>query len=430
MFRVFICFAVMLMAGACDTSQPSGTVLLNARIVDAVDGTISEPSTIVLNNNRIAHIYSGTKPNKGHFEEIIDLGGAYVMPGLINGHIHMSMSDDPKMTLSEVIKEGVTTVRDLAGPPEITLGLMDDNQNNPGTLPDIYFAALIAGEKHREFPPLAQDLAESESGTLDGILFMKSMDEVEPFIQEWAEKGASGLKLYTALTEDQLEAISRLGEKQGLKIWTHSAIFPANATAVANSRPTEIIHTKGLISTDAVDLPDSFMPGVRQWIPQQNFDPVTLTEPRFPRLFSAMTENNIALNPALIADGDVTMEKRELAPWQSAMRDWACAATGEAKNAGVMLTAGTDYDGGPGLLKMELNRLTECGLTPAEAIRAATLNNAIVLGIDQEVGTVETGKKANLLILDQNPIQSIQALQDIKYVIKDGLIVNGSENKD
>ena len=73
---------------------------------------------------------------------------------------------------------------------------------------------------------------------------------------------------------------------------------------------------------------------------------------------------------------------------------------------------------------MELKRLTDCGLSPAEAIKAATLNNAIVLGISDEVGTVAEGKRANLIILPGDPTQDLSILDDIKFVIKDGTIIN------
>ena len=423
-FRILFLVAVAGLVAACQTNATTQTVLKNVRIVDVTDGTISKPSVLVIQDEQISSISVFDAADETAGIEGIDLAGHYVIPGLINGHVHFTMADEPQSILPDILYEGVTGIRDLGGPTTPIKQLSQQSQDEPGTLPDVYFTATIAGAKFKTDPRFKEMLKDPDKKDLEGLLFFDSLDEVPPFIKWARQTGASGLKLYTALTDDQLAEVTRLGEEQGLKIYTHAVIFPADSSAVVNSNPTEIIHTKGLIAAEADGLPDVFLEGVMKWIPKQNYDLATLAEPRFTDLLNQMADNNIALNPALIADGDIAMRNRELAPWQNAMREWACAATKKAHQAGVVLTAGTDYDGGSGLLNMELKRLTDCGLSPAEAIKAATLNNAIVLGISDEVGTVAEGKRANLIILPGDPTQDLSILDDIKFVIKDGTIMN------
>ena len=95
-----------------------------------------------------------------------------------------------------------------------------------------------------------------------------------------------------------------------------------------------------------------------------------------------------------------------------------------ANKAGVMLLAATDVEfpmGVPGLaLHEELVRLVEAGLTPLEALQAATLNPARVLGLAESLGSIEPGKLADLVLLDANPLEDIRNTQKIRAVVADG----------
>lgn len=142
----------------------------------------------------------------------------------------------------------------------------------------------------------------------------------------------------------------------------------------------------------------------------------------FQALFADMRDNRITLNPALIADGDVRMRTQSLPARMAAMRDWACTATRAAYDAGVTINAGTDYTGEPGLLFLEIERLTECGLTPMDAIKAATINAAGSVGLGATHGTIEAGKVADLLAVRGNPASEISDLRATVLVMKGGLV--------
>ena len=95
-------------------------------------------------------------------------------------------------------------------------------------------------------------------------------------------------------------------------------------------------------------------------------------------------------------------------------------------DAGGLLVAGTDPTGwgnavaGHGSLR-EVELLVEAGFTPIQAIQVATINGAKLLGIDRDVGTLETGKAADLVVLAGNPLQSIGDIRKIETVFKDGV---------
>jgi imidazolonepropionase-like amidohydrolase len=137
-----------------------------------------------------------------------------------------------------------------------------------------------------------------------------------------------------------------------------------------------------------------------------------------------MVRQGTILEPALMADGDLAAQP--LAPPRAAMRDWACRATGAAHRAGVVIGAGTDTPLRPGILQRELARLVECGLSPLEAIRAATHNNARAAGVGDTHGTVEPGKAADLVVVAGNPADRIGDAARVRFVVQAGRLIEDS----
>ena len=95
-----------------------------------------------------------------------------------------------------------------------------------------------------------------------------------------------------------------------------------------------------------------------------------------------------------------------------------------AHDAGVRIATGTDWQPGYLALHWELALLVEAGLTPLEAIRAATESAALALGVEGRLGSIEEGAIADLLILDADPLQNIRNTQRIYAVLKDGRLVD------
>lgn len=182
--------------------------------------------------------------------------------------------------------------------------------------------------------------------------------------------------------------------------------------------------------------------GTRKWVASQNFDSTDPDGDRYGRLFATMAEADIILQPALLADIDLPgrhpgpppsanppegAQGRPPRPaWMKDMADWACELTRAAHRAGVTIAAGTDTFGNKPFLSRELSRLVECGLTPLDAIQSATYHNALAMGLEQEIGSVEKGKRANLVVVDGDPTEDIQRIGDVHMVVKDGHVIEAS----
>jgi imidazolonepropionase-like amidohydrolase len=142
----------------------------------------------------------------------------------------------------------------------------------------------------------------------------------------------------------------------------------------------------------------------------------------------AMKEKNMTWVPTLYVYRQIA-EGKDLPAYavKKARRivDIHSQAYKDGMKAGVRIGAGTDA-GSPntphGSLLNELETMVECGCPPEEAVRTATLNGAHALGLEKEIGSLENGKKADILILHQNPLENIANLQKIYCIIKDGVI--------
>jgi len=103
------------------------------------------------------------------------------------------------------------------------------------------------------------------------------------------------------------------------------------------------------------------------------------------------------------------------------------AVVGALHKAGVPIVAGTDQTVPGHSLHREIELYVQAGFTPMEAIQAATIVPARVMGLDKEVGTVEAGKRADVIILDANPLESIRNIRKVEFVITNGVMYNCAE---
>ncbi|MGH9842205.1 MAG: amidohydrolase family protein [Blastocatellia bacterium] len=116
-----------------------------------------------------------------------------------------------------------------------------------------------------------------------------------------------------------------------------------------------------------------------------------------------IAEENIAKGRSVLAERDPSLRK--------------------AFAAGVKVAFGSDTIFGHDQSAREFALLVKLGLTPMQAIRAATINAAELLGLDKELGTIEAGKRADLIAVAENPLDNIRALEAVKFVMKDGRVV-------
>lgn len=430
--RNALIIALSLLLGACATApdvagEDGRLAIVHVDVFDPMRGDLQGDRTVVIEAGKILSVSPGAAgaPGTGR---IIDGRGMTLLPGLINAHVHLQSSQDAEAGLRDLLRRGVTRVRDLGGDvrPLREFNRRATQEGLP--IPAIYYSAVVAGPKHMADPRIAASSDGYAPGTAPWMRAYAPGGDVAAIVADAKASGAAGLKLYASLQPAQLAALTAEAKAQGLQVWTHSVIFPANARDAIASRPSQLIHAKGLASRGDDTLPDTFDQGIRRYmsgLPFADLDPAG--EP-FASMYAEMKAGGVLLEPALVADGDIAIRQgRRPPPPLLAMRDWACRATGAAYGAGVTIGAGTDFDGAGDMLVMELERLHDCGLPRAAALAAATRNNAIALGIADHAGQVAAGFDADLLLVEGNPLDDLAALRQVRYVIRRGEVVRAPE---
>lgn len=433
-WNVFVAVALGLAAvSSAAQAQERLTALVNANLIDGRGNAPAPNQTIVITDDRISAVFpSGSRPLPPG-TRTIDLTGQTVLPGLIEGHVHLTPNPDSAGGLREMLRTGITTVRDLAGDARVMQELRSKSAAAPNTMPDLVYSALFYGPQFLADPRAVSSAKGFEPGTAPWSRMITAKTDVAAVVSEAKATGATGLKLYASLEPELLRRIISEANRQGMKTWSHSPVFPAAVHHVVAAQPDQIIHSKGFITAGVTDLPDNLDEGIGKWIASQDFRGTDPVAPRFRALFASMVNAGIILEPALLADIDlpgrrvgIDMPQRTGArpPWFEQMADWACELTGAAYRAGVTISAGTDTYGNQPYLGRELARLVKCGLSPVDAIRAATYNNAKAMGLEELIGSVEKGKRADLVVLAADPASDISRINDVRMVFKNGSIVN------
>lgn len=398
------------------------TFLKNVNIVDVSNGGIISGRTIVIQEGKILNILTSV-PETSTGDKIIDLSGKYVIPGLIDGHTHIEHSaywetsskynpsrENLVALLEHALYGGVTTIREMASDVRVVSELSRAARLGTIQSPDIVFTSLFAGPAFFEDPRAAGATRGEIPGNVSWFKSIADSTDIPEAVVEAKGNGSYGIKLYAFLKPELVSKIVSEASERGLMILAHGSTQFSDPFELVDSGVNSLSHSSLLMDI----LPD----GSASY-PEN--------DALFQELFQKMIDEEVYLDPT-----QFIYEKVERL---MTMSDVGSRIIEEANNAGVMITAGTDtisaYQDVPyPFIHDEIALYVEkSGLSAMEALRAATINNAMVLKLDHEIGSVDVGKKANLVVLDKNPLDDIANTKSIYLVVKDGLIYRPDEQE-
>ncbi len=421
--------SLLLLLGSAAGAET--VALTNARVIDGTGSPPQSDRVVLIKDGLISDVFREAERSLPDGAAVVDIGGRVILPGLIDGHVHLlrirgstgpAGLADREAALALLLKSGVTAIRELGGDARLSGQLARRQAQGKLRAPRIYYSALLYGPAFLEDPRAQKSQQGMPPGTAPWSRVVSEGNDIVEIVSQAKATGATGIKLYASLDAPLLDALTVEAHRQGMKAWAHSVVFPAGPGDVVSAGADAVIHSRGLIAEGRSDIPDTYSEGTRVWIRQLDFktDPEA---PRFVRLFAEMKARGVMFEPALHADGDPA--RGPTGDWRDDMREWSCKITGAAHRAGVAISAGTDTPAAIGALQREMERLVECGLSPLDAIRAATFNNASAIGIDRTHGTVEPGKSADLLIVNGDPATDIESVSDVYMVLQGGQIIVG-----
>jgi imidazolonepropionase-like amidohydrolase len=392
---LLLCFALSALGTA--TTSPSQIAITHITIIDVRDGSRQQDMSVLISGDRIGVIGSSKKVQLPKQTRVIDGHGKFLIPGLWDMHVH---TDGEDRVLRLHLAYGITGIRDMAGDVAKLADARRRITSGELTGPRLVFAGPML-----EGPPSQAD---------DWTWIIHSSEEARKAIDRLVELRVDFIKVHDGLARESFLAIAAASKERGISFVGH---VPASMTpAEASDLGQKSIEHLEFVPKSCHALLDSVAGGAPRNVPS-GCDPQSLDE-----LLHRFAHNGTWLDPTL-------QSFRFWAPtqWSAIFSEFRELVRSIRQNH-VSILAGTDSSSvleekgdPPGTsLHDELALLVDAGFTPSEALRAATLNPALFLGLSYSLGTIEAGKIANLVLLDADPLQDIRNTQRITAVISEG----------
>jgi len=386
-------------------------VIINARLFDSVSNDVRPNSTIEIRNGRITSVKSGqTSTDTPSGVEVIDAKGKTVLPGLMDNHYHYwSAQSGPSL-----IGRGITSVRDPGVDISTSLNFKEANELSIVNGPDIYTCGPLIDGLNGYHPAVDVELSKPEAAAA--------------LVRSLKAQGVDGLKVYFMLDPAVLAAVIKEAKIQGLPVTGHigvrTGLRQAMESGINGFNHVRVWRDLAPLSRqpngDNESLDGGKNPIARMQADWHDIDP---DGSEAEALIKMMVDKKIGFDPTLIVQqiSDPYRRTFSLEEYSTAEESYKRMSrfVGRAYKMGVMILAGTDDSD----LFGELEAYSAAGIPNADVLKTATINGAKWLGKQADIGTIEQGKRANIIIVDGDPLKDIKELRKITTVVKDGRVV-------
>jgi imidazolonepropionase-like amidohydrolase len=391
-------------------------------LADPATGVVQRDKTLVIEGNRVVEVRDGFV-GEGR---IVDLRSSFVLPGLIDSHVHLTQEQNPNQRLETVTRSvadqamqgvrfarvtlmaGFTTVADLGGHNDASFGLRDAIQRGDVIGPRMLASgsAISAHGGHGDSAGYRQDI----NDLLRRSSVCSGEDDCRRAVREQVRRGADLIKVHATggvlsntaaglaqqLTEDELEAIVETAHSMGRMVTAH-AHGGDGVNSFLEAGGDSIEHGTYL---DAESIRLFRREGT--WL--------------VPTLLAGDFVARIAASPDNFFTPAQTAKALEAGP---KMLDMAR----RAHDGGVRIAFGTDSGvSAHGDNALEFALLVRAGLTPLEAIQSATVNAAAHLRISQDAGRIAPGMPADLIAVGGDPLVDVTELERVRFVMRGGVV--------
>lgn len=408
--------------------------IINVSIVDIRDGEIRPNMEILVRDDRILKISKEISFN----EKIIDGCGGWVIPGLIDMHVHLGSS---KNDLDLYLKKGVTTIRNMAGIEGFSI-----LRYLAGTRTFNHLKLKRKIERGEILGPriiTSGHPIEGENSLFPSFIMKRFVTEEKAVkeVKRQKIKGYDFIKIYSGISKDIFYEVIKAAKELGLKVCGHTP-FDLSVEEISRAGISCIEHIHGLVYPFRPNLNPSSHSYNRifdtlkrnsTWIcptliaykrtGDEKGEKDYMNEEDFVAIEKRVQKSSKTLNRAFIK----SLKKKELKP-HCYYYDDIKKAVKSLNDRGVGILAGTDtgipyISPGFALIK-EISLLHDAGLSRLEALQCATYNPAKYLCLLNSLGTIEEGKKADIVILKENPLKDLKSLNNPFVVISNGKVVN------
>ena len=418
MKRLACLIALSCGALGANAAEPAPKIYNHVRLIDGTGAPARNDVAITVRGERIVAIAPSVKAGKG----VVDMQGAVAIPGMINTHVHLATW--PNLPYAEAIQRrnlygGITAVRDMAGDTRELGFLKREARTGAIPSPDIYYASLMAGPEFFKDPRTVESTQGGpKPGDASWMRAITPATNMPLAIAEAKGTGATAIKIYADLPPPLIDTITQEAHRQHLLVWAHAAVFPANPREGIDAGIDVASHVCMLGYQVSREMP-------RTYHNRAPVEAATLTQDdhALDPLFADMKQRGTILDATLYVYHVLDHMKNANPPPYCTLR-LASKLLGEAYKSGVAISAGTDADSDwhdplPALAD-EMALLVKAGMTPMDAIRAATAVAARTIGEARDMGTLETGKLANIAFLKKDPLSDIANVKTVTLTLKRG----------
>lgn len=436
---------LLLPSAQAASAKVTALLIRNATLIDGTGGAVRPGVDILIKADRIAAIGTALKVPAG--ARIVDATGKFVMPGIIDTHVHLhfpvlfQLTEDERRQVIEhtpraFLYNGVTTVLNVSSERKWILERRAAQRGGRMVGPRIYALG-------HSFTP-EKGWGSRHGGALHDVAAAraKANEDVAAGVDGFKiiiEDGLGGHGTHVEMPDDMLQAIAGIAHAKSLPMYVHAMNLHEFKRAVG-------IRAKAVVHGLEDPLPDGD-PLIAEM--SANNVAVVHTASLFRSFLAPDPRAGVNLDdPTLVGSVPGFMLAKMRAPGfmdaekalfsRASMMDaygWArkanpilCENVGKMHRGGVKTAVGTDAGGTVGYnfqgynTPWEIKILTECGMTNMDALVAATRNGAEVIGAADSIGTVEAGKVADLLVLGSNPLENIENIRTIDWIVQAGAL--------
>lgn len=382
-------------------------------------------SVVIIRNGRIVAAGPRSQITIPHGMKVVNASGQTLLPGLWEMHTHYSGVEFGPALLAA----GITTARDCGGEFQFLTSLRDELEKHHGLGPRLLLAGLVDSSGPDAFGAVSADTAE----------------EGRAVVARYKAAGFQQIKLYTLLKPDVVKAISEEAHRLGMTVTGH---VPSALDAITGVEAgMDQINHLGFV-TPVLRAPS----GNRS---DRNDGPIDLNSERVGKAIAFFQQHHTVVDPTA-SWGEMAGHSRDVevssfepgiakAPYTVASKFLSLgspaseserfharmaesrAVIGALHKAGIPIVAGSDT----GLigygLHRELELYVEAGMSPLEAIQAATIIAAHAMNLDDDSGSIEPGKRADLVLVNGNPLQNISDIRKVSRMVTNGRLYDSAK---
>jgi len=411
-------------------SRAQKIAIVGGTLVDGTGSPAISDSVVLVENGRITAAGPRAQIKIPAGFQNIDAHGKTVLPGLWDMHAHFEQVEWGPIYLAA----GATTVRDVGNEFEFITAVRDAVASGRGLGPRLLLAGVVDGTG-----PLAL-----------GIERVDTPEQAKMWTDKYHDAGFQQMKIYSSVKLEELKDVATEAHHLGMTVTGH---IPEglNAYQAVESGQDQINHIGYIADIMLPVLPDNATRLDRAKAQGE----IDMKSPESQKAIAFLVQHKIVVDPTLAlmefftansSRPPVSIEPgvakvapelgailaetgppSQYADLQEKVFQKEVEIVGALHKAGITIVAGTDQTVPGYSLYREIELYAQAGFTPMEAIQAATMVPARVMGVDKELGTIEPGKRADLIILDANPLESIHNIRTVKFVITNGTMYNCGE---